>query len=73
MGSKTQTKNKSRRTTSVPVTTMEDIPVLSEQERADLVASLKQAETRAKAGEGIDYDSTTFKKRLVGIYRGSKR
>jgi hypothetical protein len=69
----TTTKDKRRRTTTVPVTTMEEIPVLSERERADLVASLEEAEARAKAGEGIDYDPKTFKKRLIDIYRGGKR
>ena len=58
---------------SVPVTTMEEIPVLSETERADLVASLKEAEARIQAGEGIDYDPKNFKKCLVDIYRGAKR
>jgi len=73
MTSKAAAKDKRRRTTSVPVTTMEEIPVLSETERADLVASLKEAEARIKAGKGIDYDPKTFKKRLVDIYRGAKR
>jgi len=52
---------------------MEEIPVLSDKERAELVASLKEAEDRIKAGEAIDYDPKTFKKRLVGIYRAAKR
>jgi hypothetical protein len=73
MTSKAAAKDKRRRTTSVPVTTMEEIPVLSETERADLVASLKEAEARIKAGEGIDYHPKTFKKRLVDIYRRAKR
>lgn len=57
----------------VPVTTMEEIPVLSEEERAKLTASLKDAESRIKAGEGIDYDPKKFRDRLIGIYRGGKR
>ena len=73
MTSRTATGDKRRRTTSVPVTTMEEIPVLSEEERAELVASLKDAEGRVKAGKAIDYDPKTFKKRLLGIYRGAKR
>lgn len=68
-----KTADKRRRTTSVPVTTMEEIPVLSEKERADLLASLKEAEVRVKAGEAIDYEPKTFKKRLLDIYRGAKR
>jgi hypothetical protein len=57
----------------VPVTTMEEIPVLSGEERAKLAASLKEAEARIKAGKGIDYDPTKFRDRLVGLYRGGKR
>jgi len=52
---------------------MEEIPVLSTRERAALLASLKKAESRIKAGRGIDYDPRTFKDRLVDIYRGGKR
>ena len=72
MTNRTAGKDKGRRTTSVPVTTMEEIPVLSERERADLVASLKEAEGRIKAGKAVDYDPKTFKKRLLDIYRGGK-
>ena len=72
MTSKISTKDK-RRTTMVPVTTMEEIPVLSDEERQALLVSLKQAEERVKAGRAIDYDPKTFKDRLVAIYRGAKR
>ena len=72
MASKTDTEDNSRRTTSVPVTTMEDVPVLSEYERADLVASLNDAEARVKAGKAVDYDSKTVRKRLIGIYQQRK-
>jgi len=73
MTSKVATKDKRRRTTSVPVTTMEEVPLLSESERAELLASLKEAEARVKAGEAIDYDPQEFKKRLLDIYRNAKR
>lgn len=73
MTSKTATKDKRRRTTMVPVTTMEELPVLSEKERTDLRASLEDAEARVKAGQAIDYDPKTFKRRLLDIYRGVKR
>jgi len=73
MTNKTATKDKRRRTTSVPVTTMEEISVLSESERAELITSLKEAEARVKAGQAVDYDPKTFKKRLLDIYRRSKR
>jgi hypothetical protein len=71
MTSKTVTKDKRRRTTMVPVTTMEEIPVLSEKERTELTASLEEAAARVKAGKGIDYDPKTFRDRLVGIYCGN--
>jgi len=73
MTNRTATKDKRRRTTMVPVTTMEELPVLSDKERAELRASLEQAEGRIKAGQGIDYDPKTFKQGLVDIYRGVKR
>jgi hypothetical protein len=72
MTSKTATSDK-RRTTMVPVTTMEELPVLSDKERAELRTSLEQAERRIKAGQGIDYGPKTFKQRLIDIYRGVKR
>ncbi len=80
MGSKTAAKtatkpakDKRRRTTMVPVTTMEEIPILSGKERAELIARLKAAEARVKDGQAIDYDPEKFKERLVGIYRKAKR
>ena len=68
-----QTKTMGRRTTMVPVTTMEEIPVLSERERAELAAALEAAETRVKAGKALDYEPKTFRDRLIGIYRRGKR
>ncbi len=65
-------KNKRRRTTMVPVTTMEEIPILSGKERAELLARLKAAQARVKAGKAIDYDPETFKQRLVGIYKAKR-
>jgi len=73
MTSKAATKDKRRRTTMVPVTTMEELPVLSDKERAELGASLKEAEARIEAGQGADYDPKTFKRRLLDVYRGVKR
>jgi hypothetical protein len=73
MASDTATKSKRRRTTMVPVTTMEELPVLSAKERVALTAALKAAEARMKAGKGVEYDPKTFKERLVRIYRGGKR
>jgi hypothetical protein len=65
-------KTKRRRTTMVSVTTMEQISVLSDEQRAKLTASLNKAEARVKAGKGIDYDPAQFRNRLVGLYRGGK-
>jgi hypothetical protein len=68
-----QTKTIGRRTTMVPVTTMEEIPVLSDRERAELTTSLKEAEARINAGKAVDYEPKTFKDRLIDIYRRGKR
>ena len=68
-----QTKTMGRRTTMVPVTTMEEIPVLSDRERAELTTLLEEAEARVKAGKAVDYAPETFKDRLIGIYRRGKR
>lgn len=72
MSSKAATKQR-RRTTMVPVTTMEEIPVLSDTERSELISSLEEAEARVQAGKALDYDPKTFRDRLIGIYRGAKR
>jgi hypothetical protein len=72
MSAKTAEKN-SRQTTMVPVTTMEEVPVLSDEEKASLLASLKDAEARIKAGQGVDYDPKTFKERLLKLYRSAKK
>jgi hypothetical protein len=61
------------RTSMAPVTPMEEAPVLSDKERAELRASLEEAEERIAAGQGVDYDPKTFKKRLMDIYRSRKR
>jgi hypothetical protein len=73
MTANTDGKARQHRTTMVPVTTMEEIPILSEREREELLESLRQAEARVTAGEGIDYDRNSFRERLIAIYRGSKR
>lgn len=73
MTSKAATDDKRRRTTMVPVTTMEELPVLSDKERADLRTALEEAQGRIEAGQSIDYDRKTFKRRLLDIYRSVKR
>lgn len=62
------TARKRRRTTMVPVTTMEEVPVLDNSERAELLGSLKEAEADIKGGKGAEYDPRTFKDRLVRTY-----
>jgi hypothetical protein len=56
----------------VPVTTMEEVPVLTDVERAELLASLQESEQAIGAGQGTDYDAKSFKERLVRIYRRVK-
>ncbi|MBX9777211.1 MAG: hypothetical protein K2Y71_22780 [Xanthobacteraceae bacterium] len=73
MASKAATKDKRRRTTMVPVTTMEEIPVLTDEERASLIASLKEAEAQIEAGDYTEYDRKKFRERFMRTYRGKKR
>ena len=58
---------KARRTARVPVTTMEEVPILSEEERAEMLASLKAAEARIAAGECVEHDPDTFVDRLMKV------
>ena len=64
---------KRRRTTTVPVVTMEEIPILTESESIALREALSVAEARVKVGKGVNYNPKTFKNRLLNIYRNSKR
>ncbi|MCW5713873.1 MAG: hypothetical protein KIT43_05095 [Bauldia sp.] len=57
----------------MPVTTMEDIPVLNDAERADLLRALKEAEADISAGRFTEYDPATFKARFNAARRGAKR
>jgi hypothetical protein len=57
----------------VPVTTMEEMPVLTAEERRALIASLEEAEARAKAGQAADFEPKTFQDRLLGLHRKAKR
>jgi hypothetical protein len=52
---------------------MEELPELTEEERAELLASLKQAEADIEAGNFVEYDPKTFKERLITIYRAKNR
>lgn len=57
----------------MPVTTMEEIPVLTEAERAEFIASLKESEARIAAGNFVRYDSESFKAHLLEVYRRAKK
>jgi hypothetical protein len=52
---------------------MEQSPILSEEERKELLASLEQAQARVKAGQALDCDPINFKHRLIRIYREGKQ
>lgn len=63
---------KQRRTAMMPVTTLEEVPILDEEECAEMLASLKEAEARIAAGEYTEYDPATFKDHLIAIYKAAK-
>jgi hypothetical protein len=73
MTSRTAAKPKRRRTTQVPVTTMEEVPILSARERAALLESLEKAQARVRSGKGVDLDPDALKDHLIGVYRRGKR
>ncbi|MFZ5691890.1 MAG: hypothetical protein ACOY5F_11620 [Pseudomonadota bacterium] len=62
-----------RTTTMVPVTTMEELPVLTEGERAKLLADLKAAEAEIASGHYTELDADAFRQRLLDIYRNKTR
>jgi hypothetical protein len=55
------------RTTRIPVTTMEEVPILSEAERAELVASLEKAKAEIAAGDCVEHDSSAFVDHLMSV------
>ena len=59
-----------RETMIVPVVTMEEVPVLSERERAELLGSLKQAEADVAAGKAKPFNREEFKRRFLAVCRG---
>ena len=64
---------KRRRTRLEPVTTMEEVPVLNDKERADLIGSLQQAQADTAAGKGSEFDPDTFRECLLDVYRRKRR
>jgi hypothetical protein len=61
------TEKRARGTAMVPVTTMEEVVILSEEERAEMVAVLKDAEARVASGESIEHDPDTFVDHLMEV------
>jgi hypothetical protein len=59
-----------RQTMVIPVLTMEEVPVLTDRERADFVASLKQAEADVAAGKAKPFNREEFTRRFLAICRG---
>jgi hypothetical protein len=62
--------NPKRQTMVVPVVTMEEVPVLTDRERADFVASLKQAEADVAAGRATPFNRDEFKRRFLAVCSG---
>ena len=57
----------------VPVTTMEEVPVLGADERDDLLGKLEEAKDEVRAGKAVDYDPKAFKRRLLDRYLAHKK
>ncbi len=68
----TKSDQKRQQTVLAPGTTMEQIPVLSAQERAEFIDSLEAAEGRVEAGDFAEYDPETSEDRLLDIHRNAK-
>ena len=51
----------------IPVTTMEEVPIVSDAERADMIASLKSAKARVAAGHSIEHDPDRFVAQMMDI------
>ncbi|MBM3562169.1 MAG: hypothetical protein FJX48_03205 [Alphaproteobacteria bacterium] len=71
VGAMTQPKLKRElETTFVPVVTMEEVPVLNDEEREELIASLRDAESDVAAGRATPFDRAGFIARFMAICRG---
>ena len=57
----------------VPVTTMEEMPLLTDAERTEILAELKAAEGSIAAGQGTAHDAQTFVARMEAIRTKAKR
>jgi hypothetical protein len=65
----TKVTDKPQRTTLIPVTTIEEVSVLSAPRRAELTASLAEVELQIAEGRGAAYDTEETRKHFM---RGSK-
>jgi len=54
------TKNK-RKVTVAPVTTMEEVPVLTSAERAEFIDSLEISQAQINARDFLEYEAEAFK------------
>ncbi len=53
----------------MPVTTMEEIPVLTENERVAFVTLLKEGEKSIESGDKLNLDAKGFREWLFSLYR----
>jgi hypothetical protein len=52
---------KKHRVTVAPVTTMEELPILTPAERAEFIDTLEDAQAQIKAGNFMEYEPEAFK------------
>jgi hypothetical protein len=60
-------------TTMVPVTNMEEMPLLSEADRQAMIESLEKAEAEISAGEASLHNSQTFVAEMQALRDAAKR
>jgi hypothetical protein len=68
----TKVNDKRQRTTLIPVTTMEEVPVLSAGQRAELAASLAEAERDIAEGRGALYATDETRQHFMRGFKGRK-
>ncbi len=66
------TKHKDRHSVLMPVTTMEEVWLPDDAERAKLVASLKESESAIRRGLGSAHDPDTFVAAMLAIREAAK-
>ena len=57
----------------VPVSTMAEVPVISDAERDELIASLKEGQARIAAGEYTVHNPDTFVEHLMELRAAALR